>query len=77
MPVDQPMRWVTEVQSPKPLRFMIENDLVMGFFLIVYENGHRINDLKDRQYWFDTLEQAEEFVLKKFQVPLNSWTVAG
>lgn len=63
------MRWIAKIEIPEPLKFVISHAQQVGFYVYVYKRDRMLYD-----YLQDTLEQAKEFALQKFQVPVNSWT---
>ncbi len=62
------MQWTAEISFPKPLRFLIDHDENVGYYLYVYEGEKDIYD-----YLQDTLQFAKEQALEQFGVPLSAW----
>jgi hypothetical protein len=62
------MKWIAELQLPKPRRFEIVHDPIAGFYLHVFENGKCIRD-----HLQDTLEIAIESALEDYDVAKDAW----
>lgn len=62
------MKWTASISSPKPLRFVIEHDELVGFYLYVYEG-----DWNSHDYLQDTRYFAKEQAFEEFGVPLDAW----
>lgn len=62
------MKWEAEISSPKPLRFVIDHDEYVGYYLYVWEGEKNTFD-----YLQDTLHFAKRQALEDFGVPLDTW----
>ena len=76
------MKWYNDNTRPDNLRFIIEEDSSVGFYLYVYES----NDLFEadlgtdalcsrhqQDHLQDTLEMAQKCANRMFGVPFDSW----
>lgn len=62
------MKWEAEISHPKPLRFIIDFDEFVGYYLYVYEGEKNTYDfLQDTLYW------AKQQAFEDFGVPWDAW----
>ncbi|MFO1242907.1 MAG: hypothetical protein U1E36_06875 [Rickettsiales bacterium] len=62
------MKWEAEIYHPQKLRFIIDYDEYVGYYLYVWEGEKNTFD-----YLQDTLDIAKRQALEDFGVPLNVW----
>ena len=76
------MKWSSSFNHPQGLRFIIEHDENVGYYIYLYEDmNHYQNDLQQEEGCpshqdddlQDTLEFAKEVTQENFGVPMDSW----
>lgn len=80
------MKWYSTYEHPEQLRFIIEHDDNVGYYIYLYENGEYFKEdcvnaegcpSYQDNYLQDTLEIAKEFSYEEFGVPMDSWVEAA
>lgn len=73
------MSWVAEVNEPKHIKGVIEEDRLLNvaqgsyetaYNLYIYENK---NQFDSWDYSMGTLESAMQQALEQFKIPINAW----
>ena len=80
------MKFYSTFMHSDDLLFIISEDANVGFYLYVYEDRESFDlDLKDtgvcryhqQDYLQDSLEKAQNYAQRKFNVPVDSWMPAA
>ncbi|MEJ0009853.1 MAG: hypothetical protein WDN72_04590 [Alphaproteobacteria bacterium] len=76
-PVPGPFRWTASIAGPRPLLFIICNDLLNGYALIVRDPADPKFGILESRSWektsYSSLADVEAFAQQQYGVPLDAW----